>query len=39
MTTSLKRDNQLRILTAVINVTTIIRVVNRPIETVVIQAI
>ncbi|ATI19968.1 hypothetical protein if_gp40 [Streptococcus phage SW6] len=39
MTTLSKRDNQLRILTAVINVTTIIRVVNRPIETVVIQAI
>ena len=32
MTTLSKRDNQLRILTAVINVTTIIRVVNRPIE-------
>ena len=42
MTTSLKRDNQLRFLTAlllisiVINVITIIRVVNRPIENVVI---
>ncbi|ARU13290.1 hypothetical protein P3684_42 [Streptococcus phage P3684] len=35
-----KRDNQLRILlliSIVINVTTIIRVVNRPIETVVIH--
>lgn len=42
MTTLSKRDNQLRILlliSIVINVTTIIRVVNRPIETVVIQAI
>lgn len=37
MTTLSKRDNQLRILlliSIVINVTTIIRVVNRPIETV-----
>lgn len=42
MTTSLKRDNQLRILlliSIVINVTTIIRVVNRPIETVVIHKV
>ncbi|ARU14134.1 hypothetical protein PP244_gp44 [Streptococcus phage P7632] len=40
MTTLSKRDNQLRILlliSIVINVTTIIRVVNRPIETVVIH--
>lgn len=43
MTTLSKRDNQLRFLTAlllisiVINVTTIIRVVNRPIETVIIH--
>ena len=37
-----KRDNQLRILlliSIVINVTTIIRVVNRPIETVVIHKV
>ncbi|ARU13614.1 hypothetical protein P7134_42 [Streptococcus phage P7134] len=45
MTTLSKRDNQLRILTSlllisiVINVTTIIRVVNRPIETVVIHKV
>ena len=42
MITSLKRDNQLRILlliSIVINVTTIIRVVNRPIETVVIHKV
>ena len=42
MTTSLKRDNQLRFLlliSIVINVTTIIRVVNRPIETVVIHTV
>ncbi|ARU13526.1 hypothetical protein PP233_gp41 [Streptococcus phage P7132] len=45
MTTLSKRDNQLRILTSlllisiVINVTTIIRVVNRPIETVVIYKV
>ena len=45
MTTLSKRDNQLRFLTAlllisiVINVTTIIRVVNRPIETVVIHKV
>ncbi|ARU14366.1 hypothetical protein PQF04_gp43 [Streptococcus phage P7954] len=31
MTTLSKRDNQLRFLTAVINVTTIIRVTNRPV--------
>ena len=40
MTTLSKRDNQLGILlliSIVINVTTIIRVVNRPIETVVIH--
>ena len=40
MTTLSKRDNQLRILlliSIVINVTTIIRVVNRPIETVIIH--
>ena len=42
MTTLSKRDNQLRILlliSIVINVTTIIRVVNRPIETVVIHTV
>ncbi len=42
MTTLSKRDNQLRILlliSIVINVTTIIRVVNRPIETVVIHKV
>ncbi|ARU14552.1 hypothetical protein PP246_gp44 [Streptococcus phage P9851] len=43
MTTSLKRDNQLRFLTAllvisiVINVTTIIRVTNRPVEAIVVH--
>ena len=42
MTTSLKRDNQLRFLTAlllisiVINVTTIIRVTNRPVEAIIV---
>ncbi|AZF91224.1 hypothetical protein PP194_gp44 [Streptococcus phage CHPC1005] len=38
MTTSLKRDNQLRFLlliSIVINVTTIIRVTNRPVEAIV----
>lgn len=42
MTTLSKRDNQLGILlliSIVINVTTIIRVVNRPIETVVIHKV
>ena len=42
MTTLSKRDNQLRFLlliSIVINVTTIIRVVNRPIETVVIHTV
>ena len=42
MTTLSKRDNQLRFLlliSIVINVTTIIRVVNRPIETVVIHKV
>ena len=42
MTTLSKQDNQLRILlliSIVINVTTIIRVVNRPIETVVIHKV
>ena len=42
MTTLSIRDNQLRILlliSIVINVTTIIRVVNRPIETVVIHKV
>ena len=42
MITLSKRDNQLRILlliSIVINVTTIIRVVNRPIETVVIHKV
>ena len=43
MTTSLKRDNQLRFLTAllliliVINVTTIIRMNNRPVEVIVVH--
>ena len=43
MTTSSKRDNQLRFLTAlllisiVINVTTIIRVTNRPVEAIVVH--
>lgn len=40
MTTSLKRDNQLRILlviSIVINVTTIIRVTNRPVEAIVVH--
>ena len=43
MTTSLKRDNQLRFLTAlllisiVINVTTIIRVTNIPVEAIVVH--
>lgn len=43
MTTSSKRDNQLRFLTAlllisiVINVTTIIRVTNRPVEDIVVH--
>ena len=45
MTTSLKRDNQLRFLTAlllisiVINVTTIIRVTNRPVEAIVVHKV
>lgn len=40
MTTSLKRDNQLRILlliSIVINVTTIIRVTNIPVEAIVVH--
>ena len=37
MTTLSKRDNQLRFLTAVINVTTIIRVTNRPVEAIVVH--
>lgn len=45
MTTLSKRDNQLRFLTAlllisiVINVTTIIRVTNRPVETIVVHKV
>lgn len=45
MTTLLKRDNQLRFLTAlllisiVINVTTIIRVTNRPVEAIVVHTV
>ena len=40
MTTSLKRDNQLRfllVISIVINVTTIIRVTNRPVEAIVVH--
>ncbi|AVO22707.1 hypothetical protein PP222_gp46 [Streptococcus phage D1024] len=42
MTTSLKRDNQLRFLlliSIVINVTTIIRVTNRPVEAIVVHKV
>lgn len=42
MTTSLKRDNQLRFLlliSIVINVTTIIRVTNIPVETIVVHKV
>jgi hypothetical protein len=42
MTTSLKRDNQLRFLTALLlisNVTTIIRVTNRPVEAIVVHKV